>query len=195
MELRRKSPTLLDAVLPRTRINVLWLDVALVVGFSVLTALCARVAFWLGPVPLTGQTFAVLLTGALLGSRRGALSMVAYLAEGAVGLPVFAGGNAGVAYMIGPTGGFLFGFVAMAFVVGWLVERGWDRYVITSALALVAGEVVMYAFGITWLARFVPAASLLPVGLTPFIPGDLIKIALASALLPSGWAVLRRFGI
>ena len=192
MELRSMPLTLLDAVLPRTNV---WLDVALVVGFSALTALCARLVIPMWPVPVTGQTFAVLLAGALLGSRRGALCMLAYLAQGAMGLPVFAGGMGGVAYMMGPTGGYLFGFVAMAFAVGWLVERGWDRQVLTAALAMAVGSVVMYAFGLAWLAKFVPGEKLLGVGLVSFIPGDLFKLALAAVLLPSGWALLRRFGL
>ena len=192
MKARGRSLTLVTAVLPRTNLLT---DVTLIVGFSVLTAVCARIALWLGPVPVTGQTFAVLLAGALLGSKRGALSQLAYLAQGAIGLPVFAGGMGGVAYMLGPTGGYLMGFVAMAFVVGWLVERGWDRHVITAALAMAAGGVVLYALGLSWLARFVPGQALLATGLMPFIPGDLLKLALAATLLPSGWLLLRRLGI
>jgi len=189
---RGRSPTLITAVLPRTNLLT---NAALILGFSLLTAACARIAFWLGPVPITGQTFAVLLAGALLGSKRGALSQLAYLAQGAIGLPVFAGGHGGVAYMLGPTGGYLWGFVAAAFVVGWLTERGWDRHVLTAALAMMAGEVVLYALGLSWLARFVPGQALLATGLVPFIPGDLLKLALAATLLPSGWLLLRRLGV
>ncbi len=109
-------------------------DAALILGASLLIALSARIAVPVpfSPAPITGQTLAVLLVGALLGSRRGALSVLAYLAEGAMGLPVFAGGGAGILWLLGPTGGYLFGFIAAAFVTGWLAERGWDRRFVTT---------------------------------------------------------------
>ena len=172
--------------------------VRLVLG-SVLVAVCAQINIPLQPVPITGQTLGVLLAGAVLGSRLGALSLAAYLAEGLAGLPVFAGGtNAwtptrtpGVPVILGPTAGYLVGFVAAAYVVGWLAERGWDRRVLTAALAMVVGNLVIYALGLAGLARFVPAGSLLPFGLLPFLPGDALKIALAAAVLPGAWALTR----
>jgi biotin transporter BioY len=183
--------TFVDAIIPQRKI--LW-DIVLVVGFSCLTALCAQLSFWIGTVPVSGQTFAVLLTGALLGSRRGALSQLSYLAIGATGIPYWfaLGGAPGMARLIGPTGGYLFGFVAAAFVVGWLAERGWDRRVWTSVLAMLAGSVVIYVFGLLWLAVFIPQSTLLQTGLYPFILGDLLKILLAAIMLPSGWLLLRR---
>jgi len=180
----------MDAVFPKT---TLMRNVLLVLSFTILIALSARISLaipW-SSVPITGQTFAILLTGALLGSRLGALSVLAYLAEGAMGLPVFAYGG-GIAYFMGPTAGFLIGFVPMAFVVGYLCEQGWDRRPWTAVLAFLAGSVVLYIFGLSWLARFVPADSLLSAGLYPFIPGDLTKIALAAVALPSGWALMNR---
>ncbi len=184
--------TFMDSAISRT--GLLW-DTVLVVGFACLTALFAQISFWIGPVPITGQTFAVLLTGALLGSRRGALSQLSYLAIGATGIPYWfaLGGPLGVARLVGPTGGYLVGFVAVAFLVGWLAERGWDRCVWTAALAMLAGEAVLYVFGLSWLAHFVPGDRVLQVGLYPFIIGDLIKVAAAALLLPSGWMLLRRF--
>ncbi len=182
--------TMMDAVFPKA---TLLRNVLLVLSSTTLIALCARISFpvpW-SSVPITGQTFAVLLTGALLGSRLGALSVVAYLAQGAMGLPVFAYGG-GAAYFAGPTGGFLIGFVPMAFVVGYLCERGWDRRPWTAAPAMLAGSAVLYIFGLSWLARFVPGDSLLAAGLTPFIAGDLTKIVLATIALPSGWALINR---
>lgn len=182
--------TMMDAVFPKA---TLLRNVLLVLSSTTLIALCARISFpvpW-SSVPITGQTFAVLLTGALLGSRLGALSVVAYLAQGAMGLPVFAYGG-GAAYFAGPTGGFLIGFVPMAFVVGYLCERGWDRRPWTAAPAMLAGSVVLYIFGLSWLARFVSGDSLLAAGLTPFIAGDLTKIVLATIALPSGWALINR---
>ncbi len=184
--------TLMDAVIPGTG---LLRDVALVVGFACLTAVCAQISFWIGAVPVTGQTFAVLLAGALLGSRRGALSQLSYLAIGATGIPYWfaLGGPPGVARLLGPTGGYLIGFVAAAFIVGWLAERGWDRRVWTAILAMFAGSFIYFIFGLSWLAHFVPEGTLLQTGLYPFIIGDSLKIVAAALLLPSGWLVLRRY--
>jgi len=184
--------TFMDVAISRT--GLLW-DAVLVVGFACLTAAFAQISFWIGPVPITGQTFAVLLAGALLGSRRGALSQLTYLAIGATGIPHWfaLGGPIGIARLIGPTGGYLIGFVAVAFVVGWLAERGWDRRVWTAALAMLAGEVVLYVFGLSWLAHFVPGEGVLQAGLYPFVVGDLIKVFAAALVLPSGWLLLRRF--
>jgi biotin transporter BioY len=184
--------TFMDAVLPKA--GLMW-DVALVVGFACLTAAFAQISFWIGPVPITGQTFAVLLTGAFLGSRRGALSQLSYLAIGATGIPYWfaLGGPPGIARLVGPTGGYLIGFVAVAFLVGWLAERGWDRRIWTAVLAMLAGEAVLYAFGLSWLTRFVPGDKVLQTGLYPFIIGDLIKVTAAALILPSGWLLLRRF--
>ena len=190
MKPRAQVLPMMDAVFPKA---TLLRNVVLVLSSTTLIALCARISFpvpW-SSVPITGQTFAVLLTGALLGSRLGALSVVAYLAQGAMGLPVFAYGG-GAAYFAGPTAGFLIGFVPMAFIVGYLCERGWDRRPWTAAPAMLAGSVVLYIFGLSWLARFVPGDSLLAAGLTPFIAGDLTKIALATIALPSGWALINR---
>ena len=184
--------TFIDAIVSR---RGLLRDVALVVGFACLTALCAQISFWIGPVPVSGQTFAVLLTGALLGSRRGALSQLSYLAIGSTGIPLwFAfGGAPGIARLIGPTGGYLFGFVVAAFVVGWLAERGWDRHVWTAIVVMLAGSVAIYLFGLSWLSLFVPKGMVLQAGFYPFIIGDVAKILLAALLLPSGWLLLRRF--
>lgn len=171
-------------------------SVALVVGFSVLTALAAQVVVPLPwtPVPLTGQTFAVLLTGALLGSRLGALAMVAYLVEGASGLPFFRSGAGGAHYLFSsPTAGYLLAFPAAAFVTGYLAERGWDRRLLTAAAAMALGSVLILAGGWAWLTLlFRTAGEAFRLGVAPFIVGDLVKIALAAAALPAGWALLRR---
>jgi len=170
------------------------LEALLVVGGSLFTALMAQIAIPLPftPVPITGQTLAVLLVGAVLGARRGALSMLAYLAEGLVGLPVFAGGTAGVGRLLGPTGGYLVGFIGAAYVTGWLAERGWDRRPMTAVLAMLAGNGVLYLFGLPWLARFVGPTHVLSMGLFPFIPGDFLKVFLASVLLPGAWKLVRK---
>ena len=173
-----------------------WLkSAALVVAFSLLTALAAQVVIPLPftPVPLTGQTFAVLLTGALLGSRLGALAMLAYLAEGAAGLPFFRAGAGGVGHFFGPTAGYLLAFPAAAYVAGLLAERGWDRRFLTAAAAMALGSVVILAGGWAWLALFFRSAGeAFRLGVVPFLAGDVVKIALAAALLPAGWALLGR---
>ncbi|MCS7313753.1 MAG: biotin transporter BioY, partial [Acidobacteria bacterium] len=157
-------------------------EALMVLSGSLFTALMAQVAIPLPftPVPITGQTLAVLLVGATLGARRGALSMVVYLAEGLAGLPVFAGGTAGIGRLLGPTGGYLIGFVPAAHIVGWLTERGWDRRPQTAVLMMVMGHGVIYIFGLSWLSQFVGLAHVLPTGLYPFIPGDLLKVFLAA---------------
>jgi len=191
MKPRAQVLTMADAILPKA---TLLRNILLALSFSGMIAISARLSLtvpW-SPVPITGQTFAVLLTGALLGSRLGAMSILAYLAEGAMGLPVFAYGLGGIAILAGPTGGFLIGFVPMAFVVGYLCERGWDRRPWTAAPAMLAGSVVLYIFGLSWLAYYVPSNTILAAGLTPFIPGDLTKIALATMALPSAWAAVNR---
>ncbi len=159
---------------------------------SWLIALCAQIQIPLWPVPVTGQTFAVLLVAALMGARQGAASVLLYLAQGAMGLPFFAAGAAGAAVLFGPTAGYLFGFVLAAYLVGWLAEQGWDRQVGTAVLAMLLGNVVIYVAGLLWLAQFLPLAQLFSVGLLPFIPGDVLKIVAAALLLPGGWRLYRR---
>lgn len=179
-----------DVFRPQTRL--LAYELLLLVGATLVIALSAQVSIrlWFTPVPITGQTFAVLLVGTLLGSKRGAAALLTYLTQGLAGMPVFANGTSGWAILSGPTGGYLVGFVAAAFVTGWLAERGWDRRVWTTALAMLMGNIVIYACGLTWLAKFVGTAHVLEAGLTPFLTGDALKIALAAGLLPGGWKLL-----
>jgi biotin transport system substrate-specific component len=187
-----KAETLTSAVLaPLDLVRSL----ALIVAFSLLTALAAQVAIPLPGtlVPITGQTFAVLLTGALLGSRLGALAMIAYLIEGASGLPFFYAGGSGAQHLLlSPTSGYLLSYPVAAFVVGLLAERGWDRRFLTAAAAMGLGSVVILLGGWAWLARFMSPVAAWNFGVAPFLIGDLIKIALAAAVLPSGWAILRK---
>jgi len=179
---------------PSRGINLLR-DLLLVGGFSVFTALCAQVSFHIPitPVPITLQTLAVLLTGAALGSRRGALAMLLYLAEGAAGLPVFAGGTGGFVHLIGFTGGYLWSCPFAALVTGLLCERRLDRRLLTSALAMPPGTLVIYAFGVPWLAvsLHLNLLTAFMLGMVPFIPGDLIKLVIAAALLPVAWSIVR----
>ena len=184
----------------RVMIDAVWLkagagrEVVLILGGSLLIALSAQLQFVLpfSPVPITGQTFAVLLLGALYGSRRGPATVVTYLALGVIGLPVFAGGGFGLARFIGPTAGYLVGFVAAAFVVGLLSERGWDRKPWTTAASMIIGNLIIYAAGILWLSKFVGWQAVLSTGFLPFLAGDAFKIALATILLPAGWKYIGR---
>lgn len=200
MQSQARVLTLSQAVLPQTGILR---DVLLVFAFSGFMALCAQIAIYLPftPVPITGQTLGALLTGAVLGSKRGALAMLAYLAEGLAGLPVFAGGasawslsSIGVPAIVGPAAGFRFAFVVSAFVVGWLAERGWDRNFLTTAAAMFIGNVILYIPGLIWLGWMLKLSvgATLTAGLIPFIPGDLIKLVLAAVALPSAWALVQR---
>ncbi|UCD38848.1 MAG: biotin transporter BioY [Fidelibacterota bacterium] len=184
--------TYADIIRPQTK-RLAWLyDLALVLGGSLLIGLSAQLAFRLpfSPVPITGQTLGVLLVGALLGSIRGGVSTLLYLAQGVAGFPVFAAGGAGVAYFLGPTGGYLIGFVAGAVLTGLLAERGWDRRIGTTFLAMLAGTAVIFASGLFWLAVYTEAENVFALGLYPFIPGAILKIAMAALLLPSGWKLL-----
>jgi biotin transport system substrate-specific component len=163
-------------------------------GGSLLIALSAQLQVPLpfSPVPLTGQTFTVLLLAALYGPKRGPATIVTYLTLGAIGLPVFAGGTFGVARLVGPTAGYLVGFVAAAFVVGFLSERGWDRKAWTTAASMSIGNAIIYAAGVLWLSKFVGWQAVLSTGVLPFLAGDALKIALATILLPAGWKLIGR---
>ena len=166
----------------------------LVIGFSLLTALSAQIVIPMGPVPITGQTFAVLLTGALLGSRLGAITMIVYLIEGASGLPFFYGGAAGLPHLLGPTGGYLISFPAAAFITGAFAEQGWDRKYLTAAAAMFAGSLVIMICGWLWFSYVTRTSPFIAFQLTvlKFIPGDIVKLALAAAVLPTGWKLLKK---
>jgi len=190
------QPVFIDILLPRaeTKMQAMAKDIVLVLSFSLLTALSAQVSFWMGPVPITGQTFAVLISGILLGSIRGAFSQVIYLLIGISGVPFWfaAGGVPGIARLMGPTGGYLIGFIFTAFIVGRLAEAGWSRTVKKAIIAMLVGNIVIYIFGLSWLVKFIPPERLLIVGIYPFIIGDLFKILLAGSILPFGWRLIQK---
>lgn len=187
--------TLVDYVFPtpKSQHTSVLRDALLVFSFSILLVFCAQVSFHIPntTVPVTLQTLGVLLTGATLGSRRGGLAILLYLAEGAAGVPAFASGLGGFVRLIGPTGGYLWAFPIAAFITGLLCERGFDRSFKTSVLAMLPGSLIIYALGVPWLA-FVLHLSL-PIafikGMLPFILGDIIKLLVASVLLPITWKV------
>ena len=181
-----RTLTLADIALPRAGALS---NAALVAGASIATALAAQVAIPLPwtPVPITGQTFAVLLTGAVLGPRRAFLAQALYLLEGVAGLPVFAGGVGGALRLAGPTGGYLLAFPLAAAATGALCRRGWDRHFASMLAAMLLGSCVILAAGLAGLSRFVPASTLLAQGLLPFVVGDLVKSSLAALVLPAAW--------
>ena len=166
----------------------------LAIVFSLFIAACAQFTLPLGDVPITGQTFAVLLTGALLGSRLGAAAVAAYLIEGAVGLPFFAAGGSGLVRFFGPTGGYLVEFPAAAFITGAFAEHGWDKRYHTAAAAMAIGSAVILLSGWAWYSVITntPLDISFKLAVMRFLPGDVIKIALAAAVLPTGWALLKR---
>ena len=172
--------------------DVLRTSLQIVLGIAFL-ALLAQVRVEIGPVPITGQTLGVLLLGAAYGAGLGAATMVGYLLVGGMGLGVFAGGGAGWSTFTGTTGGYLVGFLAAAILVGYLASRGWDRTHLGTAAAMLIGNIVIYAFGVGWLVQFAPdLTTALAWGVTPFLVGDAIKIAIAVALLPWAWRLIGR---
>ncbi len=171
-------------------------DVVLVVGAALFTALCAQFEIPVpgSPVPVSGQTFAVILGSAALGASRGTLAMGLYVLLGMVGLPFYAGGESGVDVIWGATGGYLVGFIAAGWVVGTLAERGQDRTFLRAAPAFAAGQLLIFGFGVPWLAvsAGLSASEAIAAGFTPFIVGGIVKAALAGALLPSAWRLVGR---
>ena len=186
---------LADALLP-VRQNTLLRNIFLAVAGSLLLYASAKVKIPFIPVPMTMQTFAVLVIGMAYGWKLGGATLLLYLAEGASGLPVFTSTpekGIGVAYMMGPTGGYLAGFFLAAVLVGWLAEKGWDKRVSTTALAMLLGNIVIYIPGLIWLGMLMGwDKPILDWGLIPFIPADLLKLALAAVTLPMLWKLARR---
>ena len=164
--------------------------IALAVLGSLVVAVCARVSVPMLPVPMTLQTLAVLAIGGAYGARLGAATLALYALEGAVGLPVFAPLADGYPGITGPTGGYIFGFIIAAGLVGWLAERGWDRSVPKMLLATLLGAAVLYIPGLLWLQGFVGWDKAVEYGLAPFWIGDIVKAAIAALGFPAAWAVL-----
>ena len=169
-------------------------EVPLLIGFNLVLVLCSYVSINLSfsPVPITGQTFGVLLIAMALGKTRSVAVVTAYLLEGLAGLPVFAGGSAGFGVLMGPTGGYLLGFLAAAYIVGTLADKGWDKNFLKSTIAMTLGTAVIFIFGLSWLVRFMPLEALFITGFYPFIPGAILKLAVAGLILPSLWSFLGR---
>lgn len=197
-------PSTVAAMLRAPRASVLadpvagsWVaNVALVVGYAAFVGLAAQISIRLPftPVPITGQTFAVLAGALALGWRRSAAGMVLYLVAGVAGLPWFAQAQGGLSATMLPSFGYIVGYIAAGGAVGWLAERRFGRSVVSTVAALVAGSGIIYAFGVTWLALAIHAGpwTALEEGMFPFLAGDALKAALAAGVLPLAWLVTRR---
>lgn len=191
-------PTLISTLWPAEPVMRTMRVGALAMLGAVLLTVSAKLQIPFYPVPMTMQTFVVLVLGTAYGARLGAATVGVYLVVGALGLPVFAGTpekGIGLAYLVGPTSGYLVGFVLAAWLCGWLAERGWDRSVLTAGMAMIAGNVAIYVPGLIWLgALFGWDKPILASGLAPFVLGDLTKLVLAAALMPLAWRLLGRRG-
>lgn len=178
-------PTIADRVFARG----LPMDIALIAAGAGLTAIAAQVSIPLWPVPITGQTLAVLLVGSILGALRGTLSMVLYAILGIVGLPVFSDASHGVGVILGPTGGYIIGFIFAAALTGWLAQRAWDHRIIGAFLSFTAGTVITFVVGLPWLAATLHLSfeQTLQAGLYPFIAGGAVKALLAAGIVRLAW--------
>ena len=186
-----RMPTLaeamLDSLMTPSAATSAVTKAALVVFGSLLLAVSAQFKIPLYPVPVTGQTLVVLLIGMTYGPRLGGITLAAYLFEGALGLPVFAGGAAGAAVLMGPTAGYLFGFLLAAIAMGYLAERGMGRTVFSTIAAMVIGNCVIYLCGALWLANFIGFGQAIAAGVLPFLYGDALKLVVAAGLMPWAW--------
>lgn len=194
MKLAVARPTLIDQIWPQGTIPALRWAVLAITGAFLLTA-SAKAQFPMWPVPMTMQSFVVLVLGMAYGTRLAAATVALYLVQGALGLPVFAGTpekGIGIAYMAGPTGGYLAGFMVAAVAMGWLAERGWDRTLVRSVAAMTIGTVLLFMCGVGWLAALIGWQKAVAAGLTPFIFGSVLKLALAAAVMPLAWNTIGR---
>ena len=188
---------LVDLALPQNGAARLGVQIVLAVLGTLLLTLSAKTKVVLGPVDMSMQTLAVLLIAASFGFRLGVATLLLYLAEGAMGFPVFQSSpekGVGIAYMLGTTGGYLAGFVVMAAIVGWAADRGFDRNPIKLFGVMLAANAIMLTMGFAWLATLIGAEKAWAFGVVPFIVGDLIKVALAAAVVPAVWSLLPKRG-
>jgi len=185
-----RNGVLADAVVPSNAVT----NVALIAGGAAFTAVMAQLTVPLWPVPITGQTLAVLLVGSTLGPVRGMLAMLVYWVAGVMGLPVFNDASSGLAGAVGPTGGYLIGFVAAAGLTGWLARRNWDKKFLGAAVSFLAGTVVIFALGMAWLSFSLKAnlQQTLAWGLYPFILAGILKSIVAAAVMPAAWKLAAR---
>lgn len=188
-----QSSALVSLALPKNNITRLATQVLLAIAGSLLLVVSAKTKVVLGPVDLSLQSLVVMLIGAAYGWRLGVATVLLYLAQGAYGLPVFQGTpekGLGLAYMMGTTGGYLLGFVALVAIAGWAADRGFDRNPFKLFGALLVGDAIMMVLGFGWLAMLIGADKAWTFGVAPFILPDLIKVALAACLVPAIWQVI-----
>lgn len=184
---------------PSSRTRALTIDATLVLAGVAVVALLAKVSFFIGPVPITGQTLGVILVGTALGARRGAAALTTYMLVGLAGVPVFAGPVAGPAYVLVPSFGFVLGFIPAAYLAGWFAERAWDRNPALAFVGFVAASIVPFLIGVPYMALIlatvlgqqVTFAGVLDAGVWPFIVPGLIKAGFAALLIPGAWALVR----
>ena len=196
MTIFTKQSIIMDRVfvLPKSKTFRIIKNIALVIGFSILTALFAKIKVEIGAIPITMQTFAVFLSGALLGSRKGALSQLTYLILGLSGIPFFARGG-GALYILSPTFGYIIGFSLAAFLIGFLFEKGLCKNIKISIIAIFFGNILIYIPGLLYLAKFIGFEKVLTVGFYPFLLGDFLKILLASFILPIFFKINERLNL
>ena len=183
-------PTLADRIFSRKLVT----DIVLVASGAALVSLFAQLTVPMYPVPMTGQTLAVLLVGATLGALRGIISLSLYAVLGIVGLPVFSDASSGFGVVAGPTGGYIIGFILSAGLVGWLAQRQWDHRILGALASFVAGTVATFAIGLPWLAVVLnlDLAQTLQFGLWPFLVGGLVKAALGAGIIRLAWHGVKR---
>lgn len=189
-----RRPTLAATLWPQQAASRIARFAALAIGGALALAVSAKTQVPFYPVPMTLQTLVVLAIGAAFGARLAAATVALYLAEGLLGLQVFAGASAGPAYMAGPTGGYLLGFLVAAALVGWLAERGWDRSLGWLLAAVALGDLVILVCGFAWLAAMIGPEKAWLGGVVPFLPGDVVKTLLASALVAAAWRGVATLG-
>jgi len=180
--LMNPSPVTSTLIRPLRSAGTLRRDLVHVMTGAAALTVSARISLPISPVPISAQSFAVLMLGAMLGARRASASVLAYLAAGAMGAPVFVAGG-GLSYLLGPTAGYLWGFLPAAWLLGELADRGWTRCQRRCLTMLLLAEAVLFSFGLAWLALYVPASRLLVAGLWPFLPGETLKVLLAATLI------------
>lgn len=170
------------------------MDLVLIGAGTALVAIAAQIEVPLWPVPVTGQTLAVLLVGSSLGALRGTLSLALYAVLGVVGLPLFSGAGSGMSVILGPTGGYIVGFIFAAAFTGWIAQRSWDRKVLRSILSFLGGTVITFAIGLPWLAHVLGLnlQQTLEGGLYPFIIGGVVKMLLAAGIITAAWRYFDR---
>ena len=164
--------------------NALIKEITYILSAILMMAALSRITIPLLPVPVTGQTLGVLLTGIMLGRKRALAAMITYIAIGLIGFPVFANGAFGLATLIGPTGGYLLGFIPAAYVMGYFADKGWYKHIVTALLSLIIGHAIVFAIGLLWLSIFAGWSNVMAVGFVPFLPGAAIKTLVALALIP-----------